>query len=603
MSLSGTERDVTWLKDIANRLFREQKYPQASEVYTNAINLDKTNATLWANRAACRHAMKLYIGAVYDAEKAVQLDPNYTKAHARVAWARDALNQPWLSVESWRLAAITSNNPTSETAVSETIARLQQAFRSMKVSDEVPGPASMTDYEQGLKKAVYGMLKPPKKTFRFPDGTTGEHSTPWLSAISAKYDAYFGFLIKDNESCTGYLGHMYMLYRFAVEMLSGQWTDEHIDPDILKPERPNMIPYSTVQALTNVLFYDKRIFHIPDYETRDGFRFKIASQIATDAYVARVVSWVEDDDMDTIKQSARERLQKEGWRGHSWISGLSAALGMTVRCWVLYGFVDSEFENKPEDEAEYLEKAIKLIEWCRDEWKDVSDSDRGFVMGPIYLRLIQVRYLENLQRLLHYEPNNTSSYFEKIGAIAEEIIESVENDSSISRESNPAMKRALYHHPKGHALAQRAFCLYHEAELASDTGVSDLAREKACKAVETYVEAAECFVVDDEYYTHYLFQAVKIVSDSPALKLKTPTVEEIFSLAERIDDALAAMLWIWELYVVEQGRYTDYLRVNVLVRKIKSMMEKEGWSRNDLRKKTILMERPLDWRGMKIVDL
>jgi len=85
--------------------------------------------------------------------------------------------------------------------------------------------------------------------------------------------------------------------------------------------------------------------------------------------------------------------------------------------------------------------------------------------------------------------------------------------------------------------------------------------------------------------------------------LKTPTVEEIFSLAERIDDALAAMLWIWELCVVEQGRYTDYLRINVLVRKIKSMMEKEGWSRNDLRRKTILVERPVDWRELKIVDL
>lgn len=53
------EKDVaSKLKEEGNTLFARKDYPSAIAKYTKAIAIDSSNAVLYANRSACRLAMK-----------------------------------------------------------------------------------------------------------------------------------------------------------------------------------------------------------------------------------------------------------------------------------------------------------------------------------------------------------------------------------------------------------------------------------------------------------------------------------------------------------------------------------------------------------------
>ena len=59
------------LKERGNRFFAARKYRHAAELFGKAILHDDSEATLWANRAACHHALGDYAAAVRDALVAV----------------------------------------------------------------------------------------------------------------------------------------------------------------------------------------------------------------------------------------------------------------------------------------------------------------------------------------------------------------------------------------------------------------------------------------------------------------------------------------------------------------------------------------------------
>ncbi len=49
------------LKAKGNELFRQKKYDQAAINFTKAIELDRSNAVLYGNRAACHLALKQFV--------------------------------------------------------------------------------------------------------------------------------------------------------------------------------------------------------------------------------------------------------------------------------------------------------------------------------------------------------------------------------------------------------------------------------------------------------------------------------------------------------------------------------------------------------------
>jgi Flp pilus assembly protein TadD len=60
---SDSKLTAVELKAEGNEFFRQKKYDQAAIKFTKAIDLDRSNAVLYANRAACHLALKRFVFA------------------------------------------------------------------------------------------------------------------------------------------------------------------------------------------------------------------------------------------------------------------------------------------------------------------------------------------------------------------------------------------------------------------------------------------------------------------------------------------------------------------------------------------------------------
>jgi DnaJ family protein C protein 7 len=72
------------MKEEGNGHFKAARYQQAVDVYTAALEVDplnkSTNSKILNNRAMCYSKQKEWTSAIADCDKAIQLDPSYTKA-------------------------------------------------------------------------------------------------------------------------------------------------------------------------------------------------------------------------------------------------------------------------------------------------------------------------------------------------------------------------------------------------------------------------------------------------------------------------------------------------------------------------------------------
>uniref|UniRef100_A0A7S4GHR1 Protein kinase domain-containing protein n=1 Tax=Eutreptiella gymnastica TaxID=73025 RepID=A0A7S4GHR1_9EUGL len=70
-------------KDFGNDAYNAGRYEEAVRHYTNAIHLDKDNATYYTNRSAAFLALDKLEQALYDANKAIKLKPDWSRGHSR----------------------------------------------------------------------------------------------------------------------------------------------------------------------------------------------------------------------------------------------------------------------------------------------------------------------------------------------------------------------------------------------------------------------------------------------------------------------------------------------------------------------------------------
>jgi serine/threonine-protein phosphatase 5 len=81
------------LKDRANELFKAHKFQEATDVYSQAIELDPTNVVFYSNRSLGNLKLELYGLALDDASKAIDLDRSYLKGYYRRASANMAMGK------------------------------------------------------------------------------------------------------------------------------------------------------------------------------------------------------------------------------------------------------------------------------------------------------------------------------------------------------------------------------------------------------------------------------------------------------------------------------------------------------------------------------
>jgi serine/threonine-protein phosphatase 5 len=94
--------DLNLIKAKGNDFFVKGDFFNAEQTYTQALEMfDQNNVLLLTNRSAARLGLDNYIGALEDADKAVSLDPKWTKAYFRKATALEKLNRPKEAYETW----------------------------------------------------------------------------------------------------------------------------------------------------------------------------------------------------------------------------------------------------------------------------------------------------------------------------------------------------------------------------------------------------------------------------------------------------------------------------------------------------------------------
>lgn len=121
---------IRWLKVVqkldrmkteGNTEFKAGRFEAAIQKYTDALEIDRTNksvnAKLLQNRAQCRIKLKQYNEAIADSERAVSLDPGYTKARKTKANALGQAGQWDASVKEWK--AIQELEPEDRTILKE----------------------------------------------------------------------------------------------------------------------------------------------------------------------------------------------------------------------------------------------------------------------------------------------------------------------------------------------------------------------------------------------------------------------------------------------------------------------------------------------------
>ncbi|KAJ9549194.1 hypothetical protein OSB04_021737 [Centaurea solstitialis] len=86
MATDNNKSDVSLAEEIklqANEAFKANKFSQAIDLYTQAIEKNGGNAVYWANRALAHTKLEEYGSAIQDASKAVEVDPKYSKGYYR----------------------------------------------------------------------------------------------------------------------------------------------------------------------------------------------------------------------------------------------------------------------------------------------------------------------------------------------------------------------------------------------------------------------------------------------------------------------------------------------------------------------------------------
>lgn len=86
--IKSMERTAQYLKEEGNTAYEMGKYEEAIRMFTEAIDLDAENKTLYCNRSMAYAALSNWIKSAADARKAISLDDKYEKAYFRLTKAQ-----------------------------------------------------------------------------------------------------------------------------------------------------------------------------------------------------------------------------------------------------------------------------------------------------------------------------------------------------------------------------------------------------------------------------------------------------------------------------------------------------------------------------------
>lgn len=101
---AADQKEAEVLKTEGNNLMRTEKFVEALEMYSKAIQLDGSNPVFYCNRAAAHSKMNNHHLAIEDCQRAIDMDPSYSKAYGRMGLAHSSLEKHREAVENFKKA-------------------------------------------------------------------------------------------------------------------------------------------------------------------------------------------------------------------------------------------------------------------------------------------------------------------------------------------------------------------------------------------------------------------------------------------------------------------------------------------------------------------
>jgi small glutamine-rich tetratricopeptide repeat-containing protein alpha len=81
------KKEAEKIKLEGNRYMAQQKFQEAVDAYSRALDIDANNAIYLSNRSAAFSSLRESAKAAADATKAIEIDPSYSKAYSRLGLA------------------------------------------------------------------------------------------------------------------------------------------------------------------------------------------------------------------------------------------------------------------------------------------------------------------------------------------------------------------------------------------------------------------------------------------------------------------------------------------------------------------------------------
>ncbi|KAL0954421.1 hypothetical protein HGRIS_003407 [Hohenbuehelia grisea] len=334
--MPSAEEKVAKFKAEGNALFGAKKYREAVSKYSDALQIDASNAVILANRSACRLALGRYVDAADDAKRATESDPLYAKGWARLAAANDALGQHTPSIDAWQRAidALPKENLSpAEVKQRETyVTNLDAAKNAQKKVKETPIRGIHVKAEDGKK-------------------------LPWVLAEALLPDLQAR---QEVQSSAWVIALAHQEFKQAVDVMKAQkMVTIGGVPSV-------MARVEVITEITNGLLRDTRAFYMDDPRWLQLYNTQVQYEIA------QTKAWV-DGSAKEIMSKAKARLRQEGW------DSVRPALALTIRAYFMRGFLDANLRQRYDLGADFIGRAIELIKLGRAEWHNVGTDRRGVV--------------------------------------------------------------------------------------------------------------------------------------------------------------------------------------------------------------------------------
>ncbi|ODV90970.1 hypothetical protein CANCADRAFT_16715, partial [Tortispora caseinolytica NRRL Y-17796] len=136
-----SDADADKLKQEGNAKLLAKDYEGAVECYTKALDISPENVVYLSNRAAAYSNMRKHELAAADAQKAIDIDPSYSKAYSRLGLAKFALGSYHEAVDAYQRGIDVEGNGGSDAMRKG----LETAKAKANELDELAAPSSTAD--------------------------------------------------------------------------------------------------------------------------------------------------------------------------------------------------------------------------------------------------------------------------------------------------------------------------------------------------------------------------------------------------------------------------------------------------------------------------